>query len=109
MNISNVVYLIIPVVVVLVIIGIVLGLVFSRRKRTEQLQDHFGQEYEHTVQTLGNEKKAQTELDERKKHVEALDIRSLSVVERTVIWWNGPRSNPSSSTNLARRSLKLTA
>jgi hypothetical protein len=31
---------------------------------------------------MGDEKKAQTELDERQKHVEALDIRSLSDSER---------------------------
>jgi len=31
---------------------------------------------------MGNEKKAQIELDERQKHVEALDIRPLSVSER---------------------------
>jgi len=31
---------------------------------------------------MGNEKKAQKELDERRKHVEALDIRPLSVSER---------------------------
>jgi hypothetical protein len=31
---------------------------------------------------VGNEKKAQTELDERRKHVEALDIRPLSTHER---------------------------
>jgi len=78
----NTTYLIVTAVAVLVIIGIVLGLVFSRRKRTERLQDHFGTEYEHTVQTLGNEKKAQTELDERKKHVDELNIRSLSPAER---------------------------
>jgi hypothetical protein len=31
---------------------------------------------------MGDEKKAQTELDERQKHVKALDIRPLSVSER---------------------------
>jgi hypothetical protein len=34
------------------------------------------------VQSLGDEKKAQTELVERQKHVEALDIRPLSINER---------------------------
>ena len=34
------------------------------------------------MQTLGGEKKAQFELDERKKHVEALDIRPLTNIER---------------------------
>ncbi len=79
----NTTYILITVVLVLVILAaILLAPVFARRKRTERLQDHFGPEYDHTVQTMGNEKKAQTELDERRKHVEALDIRPLSDGER---------------------------
>ena len=73
---------IIIVVLVFVIIGAILGLVFARRRRSERLHDHFGPEYDHTVQAMGDEKKAQTELNERQKHVEALDIRPLSVSER---------------------------
>lgn len=73
---------IIVVVFVLVIIGAFLGLVFSRRKRTERLHDKFGPEYDHTVQTMGSKKKAQTELEERQKHVKALEIRPLSISER---------------------------
>jgi len=78
----NSIYIIIPAVLVLVIIGVILGLVFSRRKRSEQLHDRFGPEYDHTVQTMGDEKKAQIELVERQKHVETLNIRPLSVSER---------------------------
>jgi hypothetical protein len=73
---------IIIVVLVLVIIGAILGMVFARRRRSEQLHTHFGPEYDRTVQTIGDEKKAQIELDERQKHVKALDIRPLSVSER---------------------------
>jgi hypothetical protein len=72
---------IVIVIVVLVIIGIILGLVFSGRKRTERLQNQFGTEYDHTVETLGDDKKAQVELEKRQKHVDLLDIRSLSSVE----------------------------
>jgi hypothetical protein len=75
-------YYILAVVVVVVLIGALVGLVFMRRKHTENLRTHFGSEYEATVQALGNEKKAQTELDERQKHVQALDIRPLTVAER---------------------------
>ena len=74
--------IIIAVVLVLVIAGALLGSVFARRKRSERLHNQFGPEYDRTVQTMGNEKKAQTELDERQKHVRALDIRPLSVSER---------------------------
>jgi len=78
----NTIYIIIIVFLVLGIVGAIFALVFSRRERSKKLHDQFGPEYDHTVQTMGNEKKAQTELDERRKHVEGLDIRSLTVSER---------------------------
>ncbi len=79
----NTTYIIIAVVLVLVIVGAMMMLpVFARRKRSEQLHEHFGSEYDHTVQALGNEEKAQTELEERKRYVESLDIHPLSVSER---------------------------
>jgi len=74
--------MIITVVLVLVIVGGILGLVFARRRRSERLHDQLGPEYDRTVQAMGGEKKAQTELEERRKHVEALDIRPLSASER---------------------------
>ena len=78
----NTTYIIIAVVLVLVITGAILGPVFSRRKRTERLHGQFGTEYDHTVQALGDERKANTELEERQRHVAALDINPLSVKER---------------------------
>jgi hypothetical protein len=74
--------IIIAVVLALVVVGAILAPMFIRRKRSEQLRDHFGTEYEHTVEAMGNEKKAQIELEERQKHVETLDIRPLSASER---------------------------
>jgi len=73
---------IVIVVLVLVLVGAFLGASFARRKRSTQLQEKFGPEYDHTVQAMGNEKKAQAELDERQKYVEALNIRALSPNER---------------------------
>ena len=74
--------IIVIVVLVVVISGIILGFAFSRRKRSEKLQDQFGPEYDRAVQTMGDEKKAQTELNERQKHIETLEIRPLLVSER---------------------------
>jgi len=84
----------IAVVLVLVIVGLLLAQVFTRRKRSERLQNHFGPEYDHTVQVMGDEKKAQTELEERQKHVEALDIHPLSASEheRYVADWAAVQS-----------------
>jgi hypothetical protein len=76
-------YIFIAVTVIVVIMGIILGPIFARRKRSDRFHDKFGaEEYDHTVETAGNEKKAQKELNERKKHVETLNIRPLSVNER---------------------------
>jgi len=76
------IYFILGVVGVLVLIGAIIGLGFARRKRTERLHEQYGPEYDHTVETLGTEKKAQAELDERQKHVKALEIHPLTVDER---------------------------
>jgi len=78
----NTTYIIVAVVLGLMIIGAIVWPIFAGRKRSERLHDHFGSEYDHTVETLGDEKKAQTELEERQKHVESLDIKPLSVEER---------------------------
>lgn len=75
-------YLIVIVVLVLVVVGIILGPVFFLRKRSQKLHEKFGDEYDHTLETLGNDKQAQKELNERVKHVETLNIRSLSLDER---------------------------
>ncbi len=78
----NTTYVIFIVILVLVIIGGILGMVFAGRKRSERLSNHFGTEYNHTVETVGDEKKALTELEQRQKHVEALNIRPLTMIER---------------------------
>ena len=79
----NTTYIFIAVVVIVVIMGIILGPIFARRKRSDRFHDKFGaEEYDRTVETTGNEKKAQKELNERQKHVDSLNIRPLSVRER---------------------------
>jgi FtsZ-interacting cell division protein ZipA len=75
-------YIIIGAILVLVIIGVIVGAVSSRRQRSKGFQNKYGPEYDRTVQSAGSEKKAQAELDERRKHVETLNIRPLSVSER---------------------------
>lgn len=76
-------------VVVLVIVGLLSASSFSSRNRAKRLQDRFGPEYDRTVQTLGNEKKAQTEPDERQKHIASLNINPLSAAgrERYLVNW----------------------
>ena len=69
-------------VVVLVAGLIVAGMVASRRRRSDRLKDRFGREYDRTLEATGDRSKAETELEEREKRVEKLDIRSLERAER---------------------------
>jgi len=75
-------YIYIAVVVILVIMGIILAPMFSKRKRSQNFQDKFGDEYGRTVESAGGEKQAQEEFNNRQKHVDTLKIRPLSGEER---------------------------
>ena len=77
----NITYTIIAVVLLLLITVAIMAPMFSRRERTERLRGKFGSEYDHTVHALRDEKKANTELEGRQKHVALLDIHPLSAVE----------------------------
>lgn len=68
-------------VVVLLFIGGLLGMTFTRRQRTKRLQERFGPEYERTVQEVGDQRRAEDELEARLDHVKALEIRPLSAEE----------------------------
>ena len=68
-------------VIVAFIIGGLLGMVFSRQKRTKRLQEKFGPEYERILNELGDKRQAEHELEARLDHVKTLDIRPLSADE----------------------------
>ncbi len=74
--------MIVMVILALVVVGAIVAAIFTQRTRTKTLQTKFGTEYDHTVQALGGEKMAQAELQERQKHVAALNIHPLSEIER---------------------------
>lgn len=51
---------------ILIVIGVllallVLGWLFARRRRTDTLREHFGDEYQRTVETQGGRGKAEAE------------------------------------------------
>jgi hypothetical protein len=53
-----------------------------RRSRSAQLRDHFGTEYDHTVQRAGSRTAAEQELVARAEEVKSFEIRPLSAAER---------------------------
>ena len=70
------------VIAAIVIIGLLLiGWFVSRRRRTEQLRDRFGPEYERAVREVGPNR-ADAALLERARRVEKFSLRELTADER---------------------------
>lgn len=65
---------------VLVIAGLML--VGMRRNRSAALRDHFGREYDRTVEHAGSRSQAEQELVARAEEANAFDIRPLTAAER---------------------------
>ncbi|MDT7696051.1 MAG: hypothetical protein QOI75_5418, partial [Pseudonocardiales bacterium] len=74
--------LLVIVMVVLLIAILVRGVIIARRKRSEDLRQRFGPEYERHVAETGDRTAAETELREREQRRDKLDIRELRPEER---------------------------
>ena len=70
------------VLIALILIGAVVWFAFARR-RSQQLRQRFGPEYDRTIRTEGNVRKAEAALEARAKRVDALHIRPLSPADAT--------------------------
>lgn len=64
--------------VAVVVVMAVAGYFVWMRKRTEQLRERFGPEYDRTVHEAGDVRKAEASLAARAKRVERLHIRALT-------------------------------
>lgn len=75
--------------IILLIVVVLIGLAMARARRSRNLQEKFGPEYEKTVDDVGNKRLAEKELEERIAHVEALNIRALTAeeVNRYALEW----------------------
>ncbi len=77
------VIVLIVVVVLLVIALVVAGVLLSKRRRSAQLRDRYGAEYERTLAETGNDPhEAEARLLEREKRHRGLDVRDLRPEER---------------------------
>ena len=66
---------------VVILLALILYLAF-RRRRSTALREHFGDEYDRTVEAAGSRGKAEAALEERERRVAELDIRPLGPQER---------------------------
>lgn len=71
------------VVIVLVVAVALIGRVTQQRRRSEQLHETFGSEYDRAVSQHGSQDRAEADLLARKERVEALNIHPLSPADRT--------------------------
>jgi hypothetical protein len=69
------VWIVIGVLVAVVVLAILASL---RTRRSRSLQDHFGPEYDRTVDQTGGRREAEQELREREKRHDELELRPLS-------------------------------
>ena len=85
---------IILVAVVFLIMGGLLTMAIMRFQRSRRLKERFGPEYERLVSEAGDRRKAESELESRLAHVEALDIRPLTAeeVNRFSLEWQSTQS-----------------
>jgi hypothetical protein len=72
----------IVVVVVLIAVLAALAYVYVRKRRSAELRQHFGPEYDRAVREHGSERRAEAVLGEREKRVEKFRIRELGAEER---------------------------
>lgn len=65
------------VAVVIILLIAVAAWLWSRRRRSERLEQRFGPEYARTVDQMGSREKAEAELSDREKRVQKLEIVPL--------------------------------
>ena len=74
--------LIIPLLVIVIAVVAVFLFLYTKKQRTSKLKGRYGEEYDRTVQTLGNQRKAEEELAAREKRVEQFEIHSLTAEQK---------------------------
>lgn len=71
------------IIVALVLVAVVaLAYWYTQQQKTRQLRQRFGSEYDHSVEKMGGERRAQEELQARTERVEHLQLRLLSPEDR---------------------------
>ena len=74
---TGIIILIVVVVVLLLVGGLVAARLGAKKRRSKQLRDRFGPEYDRAVDQHGGRKEGEENLTERQERREGLDIRPL--------------------------------
>src|SRR5690242_15046975 len=73
---------VIGILVALIVVGVAAWYVVMQRRRTQDLQARYGPEYTRTVNQVGDQRRAEHELEKRQERVEHLEIQPLSAEQR---------------------------
>ena len=73
---------IVIVIAVVAVVAIVIGFQMARRKRTERLRGQYGPEYDRAIEHADDQREAESELLDRSRRHEKLQLRSLDSAER---------------------------
>ncbi|MFY9937588.1 MAG: hypothetical protein WAK33_11975 [Silvibacterium sp.] len=74
--------ILVPVIIGLVLLIVIVALLVIRKRKSDQLKQHFGPEYDRVVRQHGGSRRAEAILAEREKRVEKFSIRALPAGER---------------------------
>ena len=79
------------VLAILVLLAVIASVLFTRRRRSDDLARRFGPEYERTVERTGSRSKAEADLLAREQRVRKLEIVALAPqeVQRFRMEWEG--------------------
>ena len=82
------------VAIAFLVIGGLLAMAVMRFQRSRGLRERFGPEYERLVNEAGDKRKAESELQARLAHVEALDIHPLTAdeIDRFSLEWQSTQA-----------------
>jgi hypothetical protein len=71
-------------ILLIVLAAVIIAVVWfaTRKRRSDELRDRFGSEYDEAVNEYGGRGEAESELEARRKRVEQLDIRPLGLQDQ---------------------------
>ena len=94
-------------IVIIVVLGVLAAAVAAiayQRRRSNQLEQRFGPEYQRTLEESGDRRAAERDLKQREKRRSSFDVQPLSGETAARYRRSGTRCSSGSSTNLEKPS-----
>lgn len=73
--------ILVPAIIIIAAVVVIVALLYARKRKSEQLKERFGSEYNRVVEQHGDPRRAEAVLADREKRVSRFAIHSLSEVD----------------------------